>query len=105
MVALSKRMSGVGVLFLRHPSLDVHAVDNKGDGLMKYAVRCRSAKAVLEAAKAGATLSPIDAEGNIPAYYAVLNDDFDVFEALYRCGLKRNSKDDWRAESIWSFRA
>jgi len=64
---------------------------------MKYAVMCRSAKAVLEAAKAGATLSPIDAEGNIPAYYAVLNDDFDVFEALCRCGLKRNSKDDCSA--------
>ncbi len=93
MVALSKRMSGAGILFLRHPSLDVHAVDKKGDGLMKYAVMSRSAKAVFEAAKAGAEVAKVDADGNIPAYDAVLNDDFDVFEALCLCGLKRDMND------------
>ncbi|MBR4927318.1 MAG: ankyrin repeat domain-containing protein, partial [Alphaproteobacteria bacterium] len=94
MVALSKRMSGVGVLFLRHASLDVNAVDKNGDGLMKYAVLSRSAKAVFEAAKVGVALSPVDSDGNIPAYYAVMNDDFDVFEALCLCGLKRDMNDE-----------
>ena len=93
MVALSKRMSAVGILFLRHPTTDVNIVDKKGDGVMKYAVMSRSSKAVFEAAKAGVAISPIDSQGNIPAYYAVQNNDFEVFEALFQSGLKRDMND------------
>ena len=65
MVALLKRMQGVGVLFLRHLELDVGATDNQGNDYMKYAVLSRSAKAVYEAAKRGIVLDTPDKDGYV----------------------------------------
>ena len=90
MVALLKRMQGVGVLFLRHLELDVSATDNQGNDYMKYAVLSRSAKAVYEAAKRGVALNAPDKDGYPPAYWAVKNEDMDVLHALCECGLQRD---------------
>lgn len=90
MVALEKRMQGIGVLFLRHDELDITATDNQGNDYMKYAVLSRSPKAVYEAAKRGCALDNPDKEGFIPAYWAVKNKDMDVFRALCECGLNRD---------------
>ncbi|MBR5130848.1 MAG: ankyrin repeat domain-containing protein [Alphaproteobacteria bacterium] len=90
MVALEKRMHGVGILFLRHEGLDVAAVDNQGNDLMKYAVLSRSAKVVYEAFKRGIPVDRPDKNGYIPAYWAVKNGDMDVFKALCDCGLIRD---------------
>ncbi len=90
MVALAKRMHGVGILFLRHEALDITATDNQGDDYMKYAVLSHSPKAVFEAAKRGIPLDRPDKDGFVPAYWAVQNKDMDVFRALCECGLKRD---------------
>lgn len=87
MVALEKRMHGVGILFLRHEGLDVTATDSQGNDYMKYAVLSRSAKAVYEASKRGIPVDCPDKDGYIPAYWAVKNEDMDVLKALYDCGM------------------
>lgn len=88
MVALEKRMQSIGVLFLRHPQLDITAVDRDGNDLMKYAVLSRSPKVVTEAAKRGIALDKTDRKGHLPAYYCVQNEDIDVFRALCLNGFK-----------------
>ncbi|MBO7257986.1 MAG: hypothetical protein J6V11_03500 [Alphaproteobacteria bacterium] len=90
MVALDKRMHGIGILFLRHSALDITAVDNQGNDYMKYAVLSHSPKAVLEAARRGISLDQPDKDGFVPAYWAVKNKDMDVFRALHDCGLCRD---------------
>lgn len=90
MVALDKRMHGIGILFLRHKALDITAVDNRGNDYMKYAVLSRSPKAVLEAVGRGVPLDQPDKDGFVPAYWAVKNKDIDVFRVLCECGLCRD---------------
>lgn len=100
MVALEKRMQGIGVLFLRHLNLDTTATDVHGNDLMKYAVLSRSPKAVIEAAKRGIAPDKTDADGHMPAYYAVKNNDMDVFRALCAVGLKRDKNNPAYREVI-----
>ena len=90
MVALEKRMQGVGVLFLRHAGLDATITDKHGNDYMKYAVLSRSAKAVYEASKRGVPVDCPDKDGYIPAYWAVKNEDMDILKALYDCGMVRD---------------
>lgn len=88
MMSLQKKAQGVSVLLLRHKNLDINATDNYKNGLMKYAVQSGFSKVVAEAIKQGVSLTCLDKYGHMPAYYAVQNEDMDIFKILYESGLK-----------------